>query len=88
MYRGRMGKVSAGSPGNYDAQSARVLREEQAQAVIVIVAAGRKGFGFSVSFAGLSAIARFRPGMPDVLRQVADAIEAGAPPDGLTAEEL
>ena len=54
-----MGTTVTGTPGNYDAESARILREQQAQAVIVIVAAGKKGFGFSVSFAGLDAIQKY-----------------------------
>jgi Flp pilus assembly protein TadB len=82
-----MGKTVAGHEGNYDAESARILREQQAQAVIVIVAAGRKGFGFSVSFAGRAAVEQFQPGLPAVLREVARAIEAGAPPDGLVVED-
>lgn len=82
-----MGKTIAGQAGRYDAQADRVLKEEQAQAVIVIVAAGRKGFGFSVSFRGLEALASYMPTMPDVLRGVADRIEAGAAPDGVTVAE-
>lgn len=83
-----MGTTVAGTPGNYDDESARILREQSAQAVIVIVAAGKKGFGFSVSFAGLAAVQKFQPGLPEVLREVANMIERGAPPDGLVVEDL
>jgi hypothetical protein len=83
-----MGKAVAGTEGNYDAESVRILREQQAQAVIVIVAAGKKGFGFSVSFAGLDAIQKFQPGLPEVLREMANAIERGASPDGFVVEDL
>lgn len=75
-----------GHPGRYDEHAARVLRETEADAVVLVVVNGKKGFGMSVSAdpekPGSIQLASGRD-LPALLRTMADLIEGGAGPDGL-----
>ena len=69
-----MAKEDIKIKGNYDDQAEQLLKETQAAAVVLMVLAGVKGHGFSVS--GLegnrdSIVVR----IPDLLRHMADAIQ-------------
>ncbi len=74
-----------GTAGHYDAIAGRAREEAEAQAVVLIVINGRHGNGFSVQEAvppgGLPIIIGER--LADLLRIMADHIEAGASPNGI-----
>lgn len=63
--------------GKYGEHCERVLAEESAHAVVVIVAGGCKGSGFSVAARPESA-AYVLATLPGVLRELAHQIEQGA----------
>lgn len=72
-----------GNPGRYDDVSVRALDETGADAVVLLVVRGKKGAGLSVSCKP-SAMGAVNELLPDMLREIADAIEAqGGRPDGL-----
>lgn len=62
-------------PGKYDKECAFVFDVTGAAAVLLIVIGGRKGNGFS----GIGD-AQLMSSTPNLLRQMADQIEADAPP--------
>lgn len=69
--------------GKYDRCCTRILREEKADAVIVIVRNGRSGSGYAAQFmpalgATAAATASMMESQIRVLRQVADSLEADA----------
>lgn len=79
-----------GHPGRYCAQAARVLRETKADAVVMVVVNGDKGFGMSFSVdprkPGAVALAS-GVGLAEVLRAIANDIDGGAGPDGVRLHE-
>lgn len=62
-------------PGKYDAECAMVRKMAKADGVMVLVFGGHSGSGFSAQFS--SPIA---PAMAQILRDVADQIEADLAP--------
>lgn len=74
-----------GEAGKYDELAALVQRETSGEVVAIAVLGGSKGHGFSVAVRDRStghAIAA----MPAILRMMADMIDAGAAPSGMSAE--
>lgn len=65
-------------PGRYDAQALRILREELARGVVLIVLDGKRGDGCSCKVAGATPeLAKERHRLiPDLLRMYADAMDA------------
>lgn len=61
-------------PGKYDAEATAARKSAEAKGVVLIVAQGNRGSGFSVQ-APLDLIL----GLPGVLRDLADQIEADQP---------
>lgn len=57
-------------PGKYDAECTRLMVEEHAEAVLLIVIGGKRGAGFSCQATPEVAFS-----LPRILRQVADEIE-------------
>lgn len=83
-----MGKEQVvGHEGNYDVEAQRLLEEQQAKAVVVVVIDGKKGFGMSVSTFPQHAI-QMHFALPQILRSVADSIDGGAGPDGVRVTEV
>lgn len=64
-------------PGRYDTECMALIRALDAQGVILCVAGGSKGHGFSAAFRDV----RLMETMPGMLRNLADAIEK----DGIEA---
>lgn len=62
--------------GNYDDESRTLLVATGAEAAIVIVIDGFKGNGFSLSARDRGPDDNLIPKLPDILRKVADDIEA------------
>jgi hypothetical protein len=63
-------------PGKYDEAATEARESTQAEGVILIVLNGNRGTGFSAQFVSLGMV----QSIPEVLRQVADEIEADKPP--------
>lgn len=65
-------------PSKYDKHALRIMREELATGVVVIVLDGKRGHGVAVKVGGRSredAMARHRQ-MPAILRILADSMDA------------
>ena len=77
-----MGQVF-GKAGKYDDLAALVQREASADVVVLAVMGGKKGPGFSVAMRS-DATAAIIATMPAILRVMADEIERGAPPSGMS----
>lgn len=77
-----MADTVTGHAGRYDLISQRVLGETGAKGVVMFVYEGSQGHGMSVSLRPSSALA-VQSMLPAILRYMADAIEQGAPPDGV-----
>lgn len=79
-----MGNESqAGHAGRYDAEAMRVLVEQDAKVVVLVVMEGKLGFGLSVSVRPEAATAVYGAKLAAILHAVADQIGGGAPPDGV-----
>lgn len=78
----------ANGPGKFDRHAQRVMREEFADCVILIVTGSRRGAGVSIKTSGATPeIAKGRHmKVPDILRVLADNIEAQIEFDLATAE--
>lgn len=61
-------------PGKYDPECTRVMQDQQADAVLLIVVNGKKGNGFS-----LQSIPEWVLKVPELLRDVANDIEQSVP---------
>lgn len=84
-------RVISGTEGKYDDIGERMLKDLKADALVLIVRNGRLGNGFSCAIdpskpGGVQLAMGF--GMPELLRKLADGIEAGIleghGPDGIT----
>jgi len=65
-------------PARYDEEATRVFKETQAEALVLIVAKGKNGDGFSVLTQ-----THHIPALINALREVADKMEAEAREGGL-----
>jgi hypothetical protein len=65
--------------GRYDALADGVLRETDADAVILVVLGGNKGSGFTLSCKG-EVVDQAHARLPALLREIADSIEHQAQP--------
>lgn len=77
--------VQDGRSGNYDAICERLSLDLKAAAVVLLVIGGRHGSGMSVSVDPKGGIARVAMGgneLAALLREMADALEAGEGPAG------
>lgn len=72
-----------GHEGRYDADAQRILREQEAKAVLVVVIEGKKGFGMSMACLPEARDLGFGAKFAALLRRVAESIDGGATPDGL-----
>lgn len=61
-------------PGKYDDACSNALKETDANTCLLIVIGGNKGHGFSMATKSLTVL----NGLPTILRDVADEIEADA----------
>ena len=59
-------------PGKYDKECGEIMVKTKADGVILIITDGDRGTGFSCQFSSFNLIGA----IPQVLRQVADSIEA------------
>lgn len=77
-----MAETVVGRAGRYDDQAIRVFKETKAEAVVLFVLGGSKGHGLSCSALPANA-ERVSAMIPDLLREIADAIEGQGHPDGI-----
>jgi lauroyl/myristoyl acyltransferase len=81
-----MGQVF-GAPGKYDQLANLVQRETDGAVVVVCVLRGSKGDGFSVATRP-DVTAATVASMPTILRMMADMIDAGGGPSGMSEEPV
>lgn len=76
-----MSDTVVGHPGRYDELAIRLLDETKGKAIVLLVLGGAKGNGFSCSINPGANIGH--ADIPDLLRELADSIEASGGPDGV-----
>ncbi len=88
---GAMSETIFGTPGKYDDDAKRVLVETDASVVVLIVIDGKRGQGFSCcgNPARPEAVATIMGGnkLAQLLRRMADMLDAGAPPAGVVRQK-
>lgn len=81
-----MAKTVFGQAGKYDAEAQQALRTTAAAVAVLIVVDGNRGMGFSVAAdplrPGAVETAMGGPTLPELLRKMADLLDAGCPPSG------
>lgn len=60
-------------PGKYDDECTRIMEDQQAEGIILIIVGGKKGHGFSCQ-----ATPQVVAGLPQILRNVALELESSA----------